>query len=199
MALRRIPKDMSYRSIRHGTAPARRAEDSPPAADEADAPASSIERGHEEQVETPAADPAAPPLSSDPEETPKKRPSKDAPGKPATRREGSGKTVRVRGYVYVPQTPRFEEFVDIYGDHEALKLCITSSLIAYEAALTDTKPLGRPPRFEKAGAPIETARIMPAEAYANAVEHVDPMAVMGKFQLGTRIFNVALSYYLAGE
>ena len=201
MALKRIPKDMSYQALRHKHPPGPiKKADEPTSTkaphDASETLAEKARKGQEESASVDAAESRRPPNRSKPSKpaTPKETMEEETVVKPI-----SGENVRIRGYVYLPSGPRFEQLAEIYGTGEALKLGLTSGMSAYESALSDSKPLGPPPRFEKAGRPVETSRMMAADLHAKAVEHVDPMRMLGKSQLGTRILNVALGYYLRGK
>ena len=188
MGLKKIPKDMSYLSVRHG----KKQGIATPTDDRA-VPELPTRDRHVEQEEGSVAPDAivvdADPLSQDDV-------SNEVPAEPAPHQRRSGKTVRLRGRVYPPDTPWFAEIADIYGDREALKLCVTNGLAAYQVALNGTVPLGRPPRFEKNGKSLEVSRTMSAELYDKATRHVDPMKMMGPSHLGSHILNAALWHYL---
>lgn len=204
MALKRIPKDMSYQAIRHKHPPGlvkKPVEVDSPAISDAipDAPLEETEEGQEVGATVDVSASHRPP---NPDEQSNSTVPKKAL-KPAVRAEpNSGGNVRIRGYVYLPKSARFSQLAEVYGEGEALRLGLTSGMSIYETALGNASPLGPPPRFEKsgrlekAGRPFETSRMMTADHYAKAVEHVDPMHMLGRSQIGTRILNVALRYYL---
>lgn len=198
MALKRIPADMSYQAIRHKHQPGSakktvERESSGPVGDAPKTTGEETEKGQEEGVIPGIAAPSRlPDLDREPDNVVAKKVRKQT----AEAKPKPGGNVKIRGYVYPQKGARFSQLVDIYGEGEAIGLGLTSGMSLYEAALSDADQLGPPPHLEKVGQRVETSRTMTADLYAKAVQHVDPMGVLGKSQVGTRILNVALRYYV---
>ncbi|WP_299656188.1 hypothetical protein [uncultured Jannaschia sp.] len=208
MALKKLPRNLSYEAIRHkhpptpnharGTAPVEDVK-----AEEATTPTITIE---DDRMIAAPDDPASVPGT--PTEATQHRARVEGPrrnSKPARRSTGpntdtpANKSVRVRGYVRIPQAGEhrgFDELLEIYGERDALSLALSTGMASYEAALRQSKVLVPPSRPHRRSGRVETSRSMPQELYAKAVEHLDPKGMLGRSQIGSRILDLALAHYL---
>ena len=208
MALKKLPRNLSYEAIRHKHPPTpNHARGTSPTedvtAEEVITPAIMIEDdGMIANPDNPASIPETATeetLHRAPVESPRRN------RKPARRLTGpnvdtpASKSVRVRGYVRIPQAGEhrsYDELLEIYGEKDALSLALSTGMASYEAALRQSKVLVPPSRPHRRSGRVETSRSMSQELYAKAVEHLDPKGMLGRSQIGSRILDLALAHYL---
>lgn len=207
MALKKLPKGMNYEVVRYkhpatpnheaGSAPVEDAAtkekiepSDPTQKDVGIAPGTDTKPDHEIPAEPKRQD--APEKHSEADKKPASRPS-------PKKRAVTEKSVRVRGYVHVPafgERPDFDELRELYGEKEALSLALSHGMASYEAALRETTSLEPPSHAGRRPNRVETSRSMSHDLYWKAVEHLDPKGMLGRSQIGSRILNAALVYYL---
>lgn len=205
MALKKLPKNMTYEAVRYKHPPTPNHAPGPTPVEDVNTTVEPSTRPLDNN-ENVAVDDAGPvvPTSGEPNQAhvpvdPPEPESEPAPRSAARKRTAASKSVRVRGYVHVPMAgghPDFDELKEIYGEKEALALALSHGMASYESALREADALKPLPHSVRGKRRIEASRSMAHDLYPKAVDHLDPKKMLGRSQVGSRILDVALAYYL---